>query len=407
MRDTPSLRSLLPESPAMLLAAFAASYGVGFLAMLVLPFLVGAAMDSLGLTAAQAGLLGTAEFIGVMIGAFAVASSIGKLPRRTLALAGTVCAIAGNAACAVADSYTLILIVRPFVGVATGLALASGNATVANARDPERMAGQMAFLFVILMIITTYLFSYAAQRWGYNGTYGAMAATMLVMLIFITRLPQHPPAALAQDVAPRRKGQGIFSLTGLLLLVGAFFFAWRDMMQWSFIERIGMAAGYSIGEVGELLSLQAFVGLLGPVLATILGSKIGLRIPVMSGILATGIVTFLVIQSAGDEELYAFSVMGVAITYFFALSYLTALAAEIDREGRVVAALGSFMIGGAAIAPVTTGYLIDLGGYQLIGRFVILIVALTAFSIAMALLRMQSKEMSGPQSALSEKSRSA
>ena len=61
------LRDLMPNNWGTLLAAFAAAYGTGLLALIALPFMVGANMASLGLDEAQAGLLSTLEFAGVFV----------------------------------------------------------------------------------------------------------------------------------------------------------------------------------------------------------------------------------------------------------------------------------------------------------------------------------------------------
>ena len=385
-RQSSYLKSnFVPEDLGMLLAASAAAYGVGFLSMLVLPFLIGATVDEMGLSNVQAGLLGTVEFLAIMVSAFIAAASIDKLPRRTLAISGTLIAIVGNLLCMVLPAYEFILAMRVLAGLGAGLALAAGNATVSNANDPEKMTGQMSLFFVVLMILTTYVFPYVIGEFGYRGAYGAVAVIMIAMLVLIVRLPQ-TASEMSVDLTVKTKN-AIFSAMGMLVLFGCFLFALRDMMQWSFIERIGVEAGYSGTEIGSLLSTQAFIGLLGPIIAMVIGSRFGLKAPTLLGILATGLVTYLVIKSATTPRLYSVAVMGVAVTYFFALSYLTAFAAQVDRKGRVVAAMGSFMIAGAALAPVSTGYLIDHGGYELIGKFVLIVVALTLIAIAIPLIR--------------------
>ena len=370
----------------MTLAAFAAAYGVGFLPLLVQPFLIGASIVSLGLSGAEAGLLGTAEFAGIMIGSLAVAPMIGKLPRRTLAITGTAVAIACNLVSIASDTYTLLVVMRIIAGLGCGAALASGNATIANSTNPERVAGNMALLFVILMILTSYGFAWVVTAQGLQGAFAAMAGTMGVMLILLIWLPQTPPSSFAAHRSGKVSRRPIISLATTMVWLGGFMFAWRDMMQWAFIERIGVSAGLPTEKIGSLLSLQAFIGLLGPLSAMWLARRIGLTLPLLFGIISSGAVTYLVIQSADDAALYRSAVMFVAITYFFALSYLSAMAAGMDREGRVAAGLGSFMMAGATLAPVSTGFLIDRGGYDVIGFAVIIIVAVTIVAVSTALL---------------------
>ena len=71
-------------------------------------------------------------------------------------------------------------------------------------------------------------------------------------------------------------------------------------------------------------------------------------------------------------------------TYFFCLSYLTALAAEIDVEGRVVAASGSALMIGLAVGPSFGGALIADGSYTVVGHVnnVLIVVTLVGALLA-------------------------
>jgi predicted MFS family arabinose efflux permease len=65
----------------------------------------------------------------------------------------------------------------------------------------------------------------------------------------------------------------------------------------------------------------------------------------------------------GSKLIFTFAALILSATYFFAQAYLIALAAELDRKGRIVAAAGGFISGGSAIGPALGGYLIDDFGY--------------------------------------------
>src|SRR3546814_5956516 len=76
------LKQAQPESWPTLLAAFSASYGVGALGFIALPFALGATIDGMGISTTQAGLLGTVEFTFIMLASFAVSPFISRVPRR-------------------------------------------------------------------------------------------------------------------------------------------------------------------------------------------------------------------------------------------------------------------------------------------------------------------------------------
>ncbi|MCL2656302.1 MAG: MFS transporter [Betaproteobacteria bacterium] len=375
-----------PDNWGLLLAAFASAYGIGLLAMLVLPFMIGATMNGLGLDESQAGLLGTAEFLAVMVGSLALAPFVGKIPRRTVATLGACLAIGGNVASMFAGSYETLLILRPIVGFGCGLALAVGNATVASVENSEKLAGQMSVLFVVLMVVAMESFAYVSERWGYVGVYGALAGFMLLLVGFLAKLPRHVKAEPHGSSEHPHAHKGLFSAVSLFMLGAMFIFALRDTMMWAFAERIGLAVGYESADLGGLFSLQAVIGIVGPLIASVIGGRFGLRTPVVLGIVLTGIVTFTILHSSDAKLPYTLAVLGISGTYFYALSYLTALAAELDTQGRIVAASGGLLVAGVALGPAVSGYLIVHGGYTLSSwvnvGFALLTLALLAMPLA-------------------------
>lgn len=384
-----TIRNILPESWSLVFSAAAAAYGVGLLGLWALPFLISAIIHDLALDEAQAGLLMSAEFGFTMLASLLVAPFMGRAPRRTLALVGTVVAIAANIASAnIGDIYALAA-VRCLAGLGAGLALACGNAAVSSARHPDRIAGHMNVLSVLLMIVVMLGYAKVMALYGLPGLYYAMAATMAVMLLAIPMLAQRAPVAEAVPlVAARTGGSGnvLLSLPAICMMLAMFVFQARDTMGWAFVERIGTMVGYTGDELGVLLSVQSVVGLIGPLIAAMIGKRFGMSTPVILAILLTGGTSLSYVLGEHSKTLYTAGVMTICVTYFYALSYLTGLAAELDREGRVVAAASSFLSLGLAVGPAISGGLISLGGFSLaawgIGVTVVLTLLLVIVPLA-------------------------
>jgi predicted MFS family arabinose efflux permease len=384
-----TIRNILPESWSLVFSAAAAAYGVGLLGLWALPFLISAIIHDLALDEAQAGLLMSAEFGFTMLASLLVAPFMGRAPRRTLALVGTVIAIAANIASAnIGDIYALAA-VRCLAGLGAGLALACGNAAVSSARHPDRIAGHMNVLSVLLMIVVMLGYAKVMALYGLPGLYYAMAATMAVMLLAIPMLAQRAPVAEAVPlVAARTGGSGnvLLSLPAICMMLAMFVFQARDTMGWAFVERIGTMVGYTGDELGVLLSVQSVVGLIGPLIAAMIGKRFGMSTPVILAILLTGGTSLSYVLGEHSKTLYTAGVMTICVTYFYALSYLTGLAAELDREGRVVAAASSFLSLGLAVGPAISGGLISLGGFSLaawgIGVTVVLTLLLVIVPLA-------------------------
>lgn len=389
---TETIKSYLPDDWPLLMSAFSAAYGIGLLSLLSLPFLIGTAMASFSLNEAQAGLLGTVEFASVMVVSLIVAPLMGKLDRRKLAYAGALIALSANVLSIFTPSYHLLLLVRIVTGIGAGMVMACGNATVSNAKDPERFAGYMSVLAVFLMIFIMFVFSRVSEAWGLAGIYSAISMTIVFMVLFLRNMPRHALQTDGVSVTPGDVKHTALKITGLLMLGAFFAFSLRDTMAWAFVERIGVEAGFSGEQIGNLLSIQAMSGLIGPIIATIIGSRFGLKWPIIAGIFVSGFATYLVSSSTDSKLLYIVGVMLMPGSYFYTLAYLTSLAAELDEQGRIVAASGSALMAGIASGPaVGGGLIVSGGGYGMVGMAIIACALMTLIFVLTPMKSIQKK----------------
>lgn len=380
---------------SLVLSAFASAYGVGLLTLLMLPFLMGAMMDGLQLSEGTTGLILSVEFTLAMVSSLLISPYINRVPRRTIAIIGTLMAIIANILSAYIADVALLICVRAFAGFGAGLALATGNSVIASAEDPDKTAGQVNVLFVILMIAVMLGFGFIADAFGLVGTYYGIAATYAVMLILVVRLPQYVHVDDADSNTTQLGAKTRVGLIGLVpigMMATMFLFSMRDTMGWAFVEQIGVSLGYSTSEMGMILALQAFIALLGPLIVAKVGNKFGITIPVLIGIIGHGMITLGYLMASDSKFFYTAIVLMNATAYFYALAYLTGLAASLDKEGRVVAATGSFIALGIAVGPAFAGQLINLGGYSLVAWSIIIIIVLTVIAVIPPLKAARAKE---------------
>jgi len=353
------------EQRKILLSSFAAISGVGLLSYAALPFLIGSTMVSLDLNEANVGLLYSLEFIVAALSSFIVAPKIGKIKRMDLALIGAFIVILGNLASALWCNYEYLLVIRPITGIGAGLALACGNATIANAEHPAKIAGMMNVLFAGMIVLLMLFMSFVSESWGIQGIYFGLTIVTISYLLLLKQMPQRSIISDLTKSSSKKNSRSMFSVAGVTILVVFFMFTLRDSMAWGFAERIGNAVGYSSTEMGGLLSLQAFTGLLGPIIAAMISFKFGVRFPLLFGVIFAGLTTYAIFLSVETSYLFKTSVLVWTAGYFFAISYLIGYAATLDIEGRIVAASGSALVLGVATGPAFSGYLITYGGYSM------------------------------------------
>lgn len=371
-----SFRKHLPESWSLVLSAFAAAYGIGLLALLALPYMISAVITDLGLNEAQAGYLLSAEFMCMMIASLLVAPLMGKAPRKTVALIGTVLAIGGNVWSAQLADLTTLTIMRCVVGAGCGLAFACGNATVSSARDHDNVAGYMNLLFVAMMSVVMIVYASVMAEAGLAGVYYALAVTQAIMIIPVFLMQQYA----TDEVHPHHHigtNKKLLSGAAIATMAATFLFSMRDTMGWAFVEQVGVRVGYDGETLGFLFSLQALVGLIGPLAVAVIGKRLGVATPIILGILLTGASSLFYVLGEASKAMYTLGVMAIAATYFYTLAYLTSLAAFLDSEGRLAAACGAFLTLGIAVGPSVSGTLIAWGGYTATAWGIAIAVGLT------------------------------
>jgi len=200
----------------ILLSSFAAISGVGLLSYAALPFLFDSTMENLGLNGAGAGLLYSLEFLAAALSSLIVAPKMGKTKRRDLAFAGAFIVIIGNLASAIWSSHEFLLIFRPFTGIGAGLTLACGNATIANAKHPTKIAGMMNVLFTGMIVILMLLLSFADESWGLQGIYFSLAAVTMSYLVLLARMPQRSLSGDLPATSGKTTGKIMLSIAGVV-----------------------------------------------------------------------------------------------------------------------------------------------------------------------------------------------
>ena len=373
----------MPENWGLLYAAFAFSQGIGLISYWTLPILAGSLIAGLGLTGTQVGLLGTIEFAGLLVSSLALAPFIDRGFRKTVAVISVVVVIAANLLCAaIALDYEQLAVARFFCGLGAGLALAVGNATIANARDAETFSGHLTIALVAFMVAIMPIFSRLSEQFGHQGVFFGLAATVAVGSISILFLPAGPNEGLGlTDSETDQEGTDRFlTTTGVFILVIAILFGIRDTLPWLIAEQLGTDAGMSLPEVGNLFSLMYAVSIIGPASMILLTRIVGPKLLLATSMTATGLFAWMFTVSNGDATQFSIGIIAWATIYFIAFAQLNAVAALIDRKGRLVSAVGSAFIGGVMAGPVIGGVLLDRGGYGSIG------VAELAFTALIALV---------------------
>ncbi|GHB33930.1 MFS transporter [Streptomyces viridiviolaceus] len=364
-------------TPWPLVALFTA----GYLAPYLLPTTVGRLDAALGLTATQAGAVGSALLLSSASAGFALASRVERIGARTLARFGLALAAVGYGAASLTTAVPAVVAGAVVGGFGSGTATTVAATRIAAERDPHR-ASILGLLSVSGLAAAVYLTVPHLGR-GHGLPLAAIALTALAVWPATGRLPGGTAALPAgrDDAAPlpRRRSGAVLAATMLC-------WSLAQNALWGVSGRIGLTQAH-LGEaaLGVVFAAALAAGLLGVLAAGALGARLGRAVPIGAG---TVLIAGCIALSASATGPVSFAAGEIAwnTLYPVVLSYLIGLAASLDPRGRWAVLAGSASSLGTAAGPLTGSVLSAEAGFPVMGAVLgagLLLVAVPMTAVAL------------------------
>jgi predicted MFS family arabinose efflux permease len=131
---------------------------------------------------------------------------------------------------------------------------------------------------------------------------------------------------------------------------------------WSFQERMALSVGAPKSWIGALLAVSVLGGVLGAVLAFLLGEKLGVTRPQIIGYVLLAISACTLTGHFGAPGFAAGAVF-LKVGWFFGLPYLQGSISTLDPSGRWASTAGGLQSFGTAVGPALAG-LVAQHGYD-------------------------------------------
>ncbi|MCX4969196.1 MFS transporter [Streptomyces sp. NBC_00654] len=346
-----------PRAAWPLVAVFTA----GYLAAYLLPTIVGRLSVYLGLSAAQAGMVGSALLLSSASAGFTLAGRVERWGARRPARIGLVLAMAGYGCAALAGSVPLVVLGSMVGGLGSGTATAVAAAGIAAQRDPHRTSS-LGLLTVSATAGALYL-TIPHLGGGHRLPFASIALVALLVWPATARLggdtAEQSPAQASGRLPHRR--------SGLVLAGGMLIWSMAQNALWGVSSRIGVAqVGLSEVTVGAVFAAALGAGLLGVMGAGVLGARLGRAVPIGLG---TMIIAMSIVLSSSARDLGSFAAGEILWNTFYpvVLSYLIGLAASLDVRGRWAVLAGSASSVGVACGPLLGSLLSEQAGYAVMG----------------------------------------
>ena len=346
--------------------------------VLSLPFWMGASIDTFGLSEQQGGWLASTQLAAISLATLLVAPMVHRIDRRRIFLCGLLLSILSNVGSIFSvslGSVSFMFISRALCGTGEGILIAIVFAAAAGTDRPIGTYALMncgAAVFAALFYFTS---PYLMLAYGTSTLFAMMLATALLSIPLARRVSAVSSSNEEYPVSTSLRGYSRQSIAALFMFG---LFACVVGGTFAFAQRIGInSAGLGIESIGLIIGVAAILTISGPWLASLLGSRIGLSIPIISSVMVYAGVA-LCFAFADNLQMFIVAVLGHAVTGAFAMTFLSAFLASLDVSGRVAAAGPAFAGMGSAAGPSIMAFAIPwLPGYQAIswvGLFLLSIV---------------------------------
>ncbi|MGO4153754.1 MFS transporter [Cupriavidus sp. YAF13] len=189
--------------PLALYALTAGAFGIGVTEFIIMGLLLEVGAD-LGVSIAAAGLLISGYALGVVAGAPVMTALTARWPRKTALLGLMVIFTIGNAACALAPSYALLMAARVLTALAHGTFFGVGSVVATGLVAPHKRASAIAVMFTGLTVASVLgvpFGTWLGQAYGWRASFWAVAAVGLVaVLVIALAVPAERAAPQAPDL---------------------------------------------------------------------------------------------------------------------------------------------------------------------------------------------------------------
>jgi MFS transporter, DHA1 family, inner membrane transport protein len=187
--------------PAAVLALTAGASGIGTTEFIIMGLLLQVAAE-MHVSVSAAGLLISGYAFGVFAGAPVLTLATRRMPRKQVLLALMVIFTLGNAACALAPNYGLLMAARVLTSLAHGTFFGVGSVGATSLVAEDRRASAIATMFIGLAVATLLGVPFGARfglLLGWRAAFWAVAAVGVVALVVLAVLV---PGGVGQDDEP-------------------------------------------------------------------------------------------------------------------------------------------------------------------------------------------------------------
>jgi len=341
---------------------FVGTWVIALMAANMVPVLIAAMVQDLGVDIATAGALATGMTAGSAAAMFVTNRFVALADRPRLGRIGLVLMVVGYGAAAIILTVPAVMGGLMLGGIGAGVMIATGTAAASSTKNPDR---SVAVIMVINRLGATSLLAIAPLFHNdLRAVLFAIASLGVVGLLLAGGLPNLPnrQQVAAQRRAAKSSGGSVasrFTISAFVVAISMCLWSLTEDMVYSMTSVLAEQAGVSPEFSGTLLAGKVFGGLIGALVAPLLLRWVGRG---WSFVLFIGLstVTKFIMITTGSDVGYAISILVWGVMYGAILMLVTGLAAVMDLTGRTGVLVSGFYLAGVAFGPLVGGQLVGV-----------------------------------------------
>jgi predicted MFS family arabinose efflux permease len=353
-------------------SAVAAIGTVAVLVFALLPVISGVLASRFVLDDMQTGFAATAYFA-----AYAVITStsglwIRRFNWRKVLKLGFAAMIIGLVSCVFAESFTAAQISLALVGVGAGLLFPVSFTIASEMRHTDRVfaikltAEQLVPAAMLFLLTSSFLLVDIYTDLFLIILFGVIVGSFSIPFV--------PDNMRQQEEKERSHGSkrgnvrwGLLALVGLLINFAGF------AGVWAFLERIASSNSLDPSFTERWIAIGLVTSGVGPLCVAFVGERLDRRVAIAAASTVT-VLCLLLLNGETTVSKYAAALFLLPLAFYFSISYMLAIVAEVDYNGKVSSLMSFVLAVGAISGPPLFGYLKSIDGPALSAMSLLLLV---------------------------------
>ena len=325
----------------------------------ILPFILGAVMRSLKLSADVATYAITAEVTGLAITSLLVSYFRPLLRTRSSVALAALLYLSGQLISLNTTSFGPLIAARALAGIGDGVFLGMGFAILGQMKDGAKLFSFLSFVVVGLVVIAFFVLPLL----GPYAVFVVLAAAALVALLSAFLLPD---ARLKREL---QFSYALFTLGGFCLFIVALGASIAGNTLWLYFEGVGEHVGMPLEEILDLGTYSLLPVLAVPWAAFQVHRRTMSTLPLMVLLILMAVFGYYY-ATTHEISMFVATIFVLNAAYVAVLVYSRILAVDYDDTGRLAAAVGSADVFGLVIGPLLATAMLNLrNGYTGLGIF--------------------------------------